>query len=250
MMADSTENNNIEPFEVKEAIKEEIVDKGKEKVTSPLVEEKRTSTEFFPEENGKPPMVEEAVYSIYCGLYTETWLNKLQQLKEQLRNQGLPSPSKYKYNECEVKEVSSTTPENNQEIATVRKDNMFSSEVTEQEMDIIAQRVAIQQRRFAEFERREFEQKARKIRSMFDYLSDEEIKHSLKQWSNDEEEVIVQFAQPGYLLRIRRALAKKNEETVSSQSQAMTEEQREAYEQLVRKRTSTLKKSTTADAKQ
>ncbi|ORY07750.1 hypothetical protein K493DRAFT_332660 [Basidiobolus meristosporus CBS 931.73] len=250
MMAEGAENVSLEMVEVKEAVKEEPTPKGKEKAASPTVEEKRKCSEFFPEESGDIPRLKKAVYSIYCGLYTETWLNKLQKLKEQLRSQGPPSPSKYIYKACEPEGASMSTLESNQEIATVRKDNMFSGEVTEQEMDIIAQRVAIQQRRFAEFERREFEQKARKIRTMFDYLSDDEIKHALKQWSNDEDEVIVQFAQPGYLSRLRKALAKKNEETVSAQSQTMTEEQREAYEQLVRKRTSTLKKSTTADAKQ
>ncbi|KAK9767379.1 hypothetical protein K7432_002864 [Basidiobolus ranarum] len=250
MMADDTTNEVIDSVVVNEAVKEEIINKGKNKVKSPAPDEERRCTEFFPEDITCAPSNKEISIPVYCGLITDTWLNNLEKLREQLRAQGPPSPSKYSCKEIEVEEAAPVANEDNEEIATIRKDNMFSGEVTEQEMDIIAQRVAIQQRRFAEFERREFEQKARKIRTMFDYLCDEEIKHALKQWSNDEEEVIVQFAQTGYVLRVRKALAKTDEEAVSAQSRAMTQEQQEAYEQLVRKRTSTLRKSTTADAKQ
>ncbi|ORX81632.1 hypothetical protein K493DRAFT_308021 [Basidiobolus meristosporus CBS 931.73] len=250
-MADSTTNEAVEAVDVEMVQKEEVDSKGKEKTKPEEVEEEQKGTEFFPEEITKVATKNEPSPSPnYCGLYTETWLSTLGKLREQLRAQGPPSPSRYLSKEVVPETTSPVLDADNEEIATVRKDNMFSTEVTEQEMDIIAQRVALQQRRFAEFERKEFEQKARKIRTMFDYLSDEEIKHALKQWSNDEEEVIVQFAQSGYLLRIRKALAKTDEEAASARSHTMTQEQMEAYEQLVRKRTSTLKKSTTADAKQ
>ncbi|KAJ1813475.1 vesicle-mediated transport, partial [Coemansia sp. RSA 2599] len=49
-------------------------------------------------------------------------------------------------------------------IKRVRKERIFEDEVTEEEMTIIQQRVALQQKQFAEFERREFAHKARRIR--------------------------------------------------------------------------------------
>ncbi|KAJ1973963.1 hypothetical protein H4R35_003843 [Dimargaris xerosporica] len=138
--------------------------------------------------------------------------------------------------------------EESKQIETVRKERVFESAVTESELDIIQKRVALQQRQFAEFERREFARKARKIRTMFDYLSDEEIKFALDTFRQDEEEVIVQFSCPGYLYSVRKELARVSVQTPQNQP-TMTDEQRAAYEQLLRKRTSTLRKSTTDDAK-
>ncbi|GAB5588573.1 hypothetical protein Unana1_03473 [Umbelopsis nana] len=74
----------------------------------------------------------------------------------------------------------------NEAIETVRKESVFSSEVTEDEMDIIAKRVALQQRQFAEYERREWARKSHKIRAMFDYVGDEEIDEMLDDCGNDE----------------------------------------------------------------
>jgi hypothetical protein len=58
--------------------------------------------------------------------------------------------------------------------------------VTEDEMDIIAKRVALQQRQFAEYEKRERARKTKKIRAMFDYVGDEEISEMLEDCGNDE----------------------------------------------------------------
>lgn len=71
-------------------------------------------------------------------------------------------------------------------IETVRKESVFSSEVTENEKDIIAKRVALQQRQFAEYERRERARKSQKILAMFDYVGDEEIDEMLEDCGNDE----------------------------------------------------------------
>jgi hypothetical protein len=71
-------------------------------------------------------------------------------------------------------------------IETVRKESVFSSEVTENEKDIIAKRVALQQRQFAEYERREKARKSQKIKAMFDYVGDEEIEEMLDDCGNDE----------------------------------------------------------------
>lgn len=73
-----------------------------------------------------------------------------------------------------------------EEIETVRKENVFSEEVTEADMDIIQKRVALQQRQFAEFERRDKARKYKKIKGMFDYLTTEEIDEMLVDCENDE----------------------------------------------------------------
>lgn len=73
-----------------------------------------------------------------------------------------------------------------EKIETVRKENMFGEEVTESEMDIIQKRVALQQRQFQEFEKREYKRKSIKIKGVYDYLSDEEISEMLVDCSHDE----------------------------------------------------------------
>ncbi|CAG8607895.1 6912_t:CDS:10 [Ambispora leptoticha] len=132
-------------------------------------------------------------------------------------------------------------------IETVRKPSLFSSQVTETEQDIIDKRVALQQRQYAEFERREFERKSRKIRAVFEFLSDEEIKEALQDCDNDEEEVIVRMTQPGYLVYTRKTIAQKYHGPTLTNH--MSEEQKEAYEQLLKKRKETLKKTTGEIAK-
>ena len=67
-----------------------------------------------------------------------------------------------------------------------REGNVFSKEVTESEKDIIQQRVALQQKQFAEFERRDKERKFKKVVSMYDYLSTDELEEMLKDCNNDE----------------------------------------------------------------
>lgn len=53
-------------------------------------------------------------------------------------------------------------------------------------MDIIQQRVKLQQRQFQEYERREHARKSRKIKTVYDYLSEEEIAAMLKDCSHNE----------------------------------------------------------------
>ncbi|KAI9282245.1 hypothetical protein BY458DRAFT_537726 [Sporodiniella umbellata] len=136
-----------------------------------------------------------------------------------------------------------------EKIETVRKENMFGEEVTESEMDIIQQRVALQQRQFQEFEKREHKRKSIKIKSVYDYLSSEEMSEMLIDCKHDEEEVIVRLTQPTYLLDIRRTIATKHAPEVEVSHNAMSEEQMTAYKQLLKKRSETLKKTTNDSAK-
>jgi len=56
---------------------------------------------------------------------------------------------------------------------TVRKENVFEDELTEEEMKIIALRVAEQRKRYEEFEKRENQRKIDKLQSLFPYLTAE-----------------------------------------------------------------------------
>ncbi|RUO97022.1 hypothetical protein BC936DRAFT_141108, partial [Jimgerdemannia flammicorona] len=147
-------------------------------------------------------------------------------------------------------------------IGTVRKESVFSGEVTEDELDIIQKRVALQQRQFAEYERRDKLRKSKKIRAMFDYVSDEEIDEMLLDCEGDEDEVVVRLTQPGYLFGIRRIIATKHTTEIESHAALadspaqctplapiMSEEQKAAYQQLLKKRSETLRKTTTDQAK-
>lgn len=136
-----------------------------------------------------------------------------------------------------------------EEIETVRKDNVFGEEVTESEMDIIQKRVALQQRQFAEFERRDKARKYKKIKAIFYYVNPEEVDEMLIDCENDEDEVIVRLTQLGYIQKIRKILATKHAPEVETQHNLMSPEQQAAYQQLLQKRSGTARKTTTDSAK-
>ncbi|KAI8057224.1 hypothetical protein BDF22DRAFT_670182 [Syncephalis plumigaleata] len=140
--------------------------------------------------------------------------------------------------------------EASERIGTVRKSNMFAEEMTETEIDIIQQRVALQQKQFAEFERRELRRKADKVRQTFDYITDDEVAFALKQLDNDEDELILNLSQPMYLNMIRKELAAKSPKAQQAKPENnMTREERQKYEQLLRKRTTTMKKNVTDETR-
>ncbi|TPX58433.1 hypothetical protein PhCBS80983_g03128 [Powellomyces hirtus] len=132
-------------------------------------------------------------------------------------------------------------------IQTVRKERVFDDDVTEEEMSIIQQRVALQQRQFQEYQRREAVRKSSKIRSMFDFLRREEIEEALVEAKDDEDAVILNFAQPHYLMKLRKAIALKYRAEDAEVN--LTEEQQQAYDRRVEKRKQAPKKTTTEDAK-
>ncbi|KAI9263549.1 hypothetical protein EDC94DRAFT_82534 [Helicostylum pulchrum] len=165
-------------------------------------------------------------------------LEKLRQVKQVIEE----------YIEGEYDSFKLDLAENNK-IETVRKDNVFGEEVTESEMDIIQQRVALQQRQFQEYEKREHIRKSKKIKTVYDYLSEEEIAAMLTDCRHNEEEVIGRLSEGGYLYGIRKEIAMKHAPEVDTSSSSMTEEQQLAYQQLLKKRSETLKKTTNDSAK-
>ncbi|KAG2225897.1 hypothetical protein INT45_006593 [Circinella minor] len=211
------------------------------KQTTPEVE--RLVSKFFSEDTTHP-----------CKAKTTTvaWNNvivpnciQIRPILEKLRSLK-PIVEDSAENEGDFWKLSSMETE---EIETVRKDNVFGEEVTETEMDIIQKRVALQQRQFKEFERRDKARKYKKIKSMFDYLTAEEIDEMLIDCENDEDEVIVRMTQIGYVLGIRKVVATKHAPEIETKQQFMTEEQQVAYQQLLKKRSVTLKKTTNDTAK-
>ncbi|KAL1923320.1 uncharacterized protein VTP21DRAFT_8300 [Calcarisporiella thermophila] len=133
-----------------------------------------------------------------------------------------------------------------EEIETIRKERVFHADLNEQDHEIIQKRIALQQRKFQAFEQREKQRKYRKIKAMFDYLVEEEMDYVLEECDGDEEEAIVKFTGWGYLAEVRRGIATRFTEKESS---GMTNEQREAYQLLLRKRSETLKKTTAETVK-
>ncbi|KAJ3029628.1 hypothetical protein HDV00_009523 [Rhizophlyctis rosea] len=134
-------------------------------------------------------------------------------------------------------------------IETVRKERVFDDEVTEEEMAIIQKRVALQQKQFQEYERREMARKICKIKSVFEFLKVDEIREALAETKNDEDAAILNFTQPEYLMKLRKTIALKHN-PVETQKEEWSEEQQEAYERMLERRKRAAKKTTGQEAKQ
>ncbi|KAJ3020121.1 hypothetical protein HKX48_001314 [Thoreauomyces humboldtii] len=132
-------------------------------------------------------------------------------------------------------------------IQTVRKERVFDDEVTEEEMAIIQQRVALQQKQFQLYQQREVTRKSSKIRDMFEFLRKEEIQQALVEAKDDEDTAILNFAQPHYLSILRKAIAMKHR--AQEAEVGMSEEQQQAYDRLIAKRKKAVKKVTTEESK-
>ncbi|KAI9298416.1 hypothetical protein K502DRAFT_286516 [Neoconidiobolus thromboides FSU 785] len=118
----------------------------------------------------------------------------------------------------------------------IRKSNVFGEDISEKEKELIEQRVSLQKKKFQEFERKEFEKKSIKIRAVYDFLHDSEIKKALKDNFYDESEVIAQFSEPGYLQKIRKSLAQVESNEHKGSLTFLTREQADAYDNLMEKR--------------
>lgn len=92
-------------------------------------------------------------------------------------------------------------------IATVRKDNVFTSELTEEEQEIVRQRVELQRKQFEQFMKRQNEKRTRKIRSIHPYITEREALQALKECNDDENEVVEKLMQAGFFHEVRKAIA-------------------------------------------
>ncbi|GJD07497.1 hypothetical protein Gasu2_18560 [Galdieria sulphuraria] len=143
---------------------------------------------------------------------------------KRLENGGV-DPIKEELKRMAQEEKENQSEENQDETMarTVRKENVFEDELTEEEMKIIAMRVAEQRRRYEEFEKRENRRKIDKLQSLFPYLTDEECLESIEFCKEErryddtiantpEDEAACKFATDGFWHLIRKRIAKKHEE--------------------------------------
>jgi hypothetical protein len=73
-----------------------------------------------------------------------------------------------------------------QQIATVQKSDVFATELTKEEQEIIRQRVLAQQRQYQSYEQRENTKRIKKIKTVHPYVTDEEALQALKESAEDE----------------------------------------------------------------
>ncbi|KAJ3091669.1 hypothetical protein HK102_013857, partial [Quaeritorhiza haematococci] len=133
-------------------------------------------------------------------------------------------------------------------IGKVRKERLFDEEPTEEELAIIQQRVAIHQKLCEAHGRIQFLKKAARIRAVFEYLTEEEIKEILQEVDGNDDTAILNLTQPNTLTRIRQVIALKYNTTVTTTIQ-MTDEQKAAYEKMLQKRGRIVKRTTSEEAK-
>eukprot|EP00126_Sphaerothecum_destruens_P002363 Sdes_comp15801_c0_seq1m4871 len=100
----------------------------------------------------------------------------------------------------------------NEEIAVVKKDNVFAEEVTESDMDIIAKRMTLQQQQFKMHQERRERKMIQNVIRIFEFLTEKEARYALTDCENDEEAVIMKFSDTllGYISIIRKQIAKDN----------------------------------------
>jgi len=92
-------------------------------------------------------------------------------------------------------------------IATVKKDDVFGTKLTEEEQRIIQQRVAHQRKQFEEFERRQSLKKISKIKSVHPFITEDEAKQALKESKQDEDEACFYLTDCFNLQHIRKQIA-------------------------------------------
>eukprot|EP00871_Galdieria_phlegrea_P004504 jgi/Galph1/5054/GphlegSOOS_G3712.1 len=156
--------------------------------------------------------------------YTAYLLQCLHENWNKRQANGGIDPLKLKACENAPSDKENQAPEPSAEIKsrTIRKENVFEEELTEEEMSIIAIRVAEQQKRYEEFEKRENARKVEKLQSLFPYLTEEECleavdfcneerKYDERIVNTPEDEAACKFATEGFWHTIRKRIAKKHE---------------------------------------
>ncbi|KAI9202223.1 uncharacterized protein BJ171DRAFT_515227 [Polychytrium aggregatum] len=93
------------------------------------------------------------------------------------------------------------------QLAKVRKDRVFDGEITESEKDIIKKRVELQQRQFHEYEKREWVRTCHRVRQLYFYMTEEEIRTANDEAEGDEETMMLNLTAPDTLTRIRKKIA-------------------------------------------
>lgn len=98
------------------------------------------------------------------------------------------------------------------QLPTVQKESFFSEEVTEEERELIRQRVEMQRRQFQEFERRNRLRRTQAIRRDFKHVRMEEALQAIAECNNDEEEAYTFLTDIWNLHSVRKKIAEKHME--------------------------------------
>ncbi|ORX57097.1 hypothetical protein BCR36DRAFT_395252 [Piromyces finnis] len=210
-------------------------------MTNSSKEEEIETTKFFPENY---PNKVYKLASKNKKPVTERPVNKIKKLLIKQENERKLNPVvKHRPESDRIRQLR----EELANISTVRKERVFDSEPTEEEKLIIQKRVMLQQLQFQEYEKKDFYRKLDKITGLYNFLNEEEVKTSLEDSNQDEEQVILNLTQQEYLPKIRRLIALKY--ATPEVEVYMSNEQKEAYEKLATKRKNYIKKITSQDAK-
>jgi hypothetical protein len=146
----------------------------------------------------------------------------------------------------------------------IRTDNVLmknAESLTDAEIDLIQKRIEMQRQQYEIYQRKERQAKISKVKSLYEILSEEEIDTALEEHENDEDAVILKFSEEGifleYLHDLRKKVAlkymnalKEEDPSVKQSRPTDSEEQKNAYVKLMKKRQNTLRKTTSAAAKQ
>lgn len=93
-----------------------------------------------------------------------------------------------------------------EDIDTVKKTSVFKAELTEEEQDIIKKRVALQQRQFEEYRRREISRKYAKIKLVHRHVTEKEVTIALEECQDDEVYIYMNFFIPLFCARKKNIL--------------------------------------------
>ena len=94
--------------------------------------------------------------------------------------------------------------------SSVRKENIFSHEVTQEEKHFIEKRVKQQQLNYQLYEMREKRKKYSWIRRMHPYISNEEADAALELCNNDEDDVATKLTDFTFLQQVRKKVTTKS----------------------------------------
>nr|KAJ3422620.1 hypothetical protein HK105_007235 [Polyrhizophydium stewartii] len=129
-------------------------------------------------------------------------------------------------------------------VATVRKDRIFDSDITEEESVIIQRRVELQRLQFQEYQRREHARKIARVQYLLNHVTKDEAEDAIKETGGDESQAVINFTAHGFLVRIRKAIAAR-----SGKPLERTEEEQAAYNRLLEKRRIAARKITSEEVK-
>lgn len=156
------------------------------------------------------------------AFYPEPWVSSASFVKPRICWDGLSCGlrNRLKDSQAEIKILASSCVQQvsriltlNEQLASlqsVRKVNTFGEQLTEDEANLIATRIALQQQQAEEFENRQRERLVNCITSAFPLLTAEEVDHVLTEWDEIVEEKMEMLGRPEILHRLRKEIALKS----------------------------------------